>query len=338
MTLEELGKKFQEKLGTTPEAFNAKVNTYRAIYKRAKPSATPEQIDKLVERALKSEFKAELRSPAKHFVGMILGMSTPFDTVASMRQTALDLFKTNPEKAIREGFVDEAGNPLDNREMLGTIKNPRYGKQLPDHDYIRNIFGVAHETGKEPKPFRMVIRGDLVTQNIPMFAPVSFRANISTKSTEQIYLLNQSTTTRFEYATEEVPGPIEIFESKMLEQFRVPLANLEDFLSTHTNRDIFITKGDVVQLDREPNTMTGNRRMLLDDIDRPEDKEMVTAWIPDFIQPNFGKGSQVYVVGTGNITTYGEPPTERAMINVWGLYASLSVDLEPAVTGIVEAR
>ncbi|MCW3134513.1 MAG: hypothetical protein N2V78_09325 [Methanophagales archaeon] len=340
-TLAELKAKFEEKLGISAASFDAKVAAYKEIYKLASPGTTEEQLMKLVVNALNTEFRTQLRSPAKHFVGMILGASTPFDTIAQLRYEALELWRTNPEKAEREGFVDAEGNPLDNRQTLGaTFKNPRYGKPLPEHSFIKNIFGIAHPSNGEVMPFTMVLRDSLALENQPLFTPLSFRANVSTKSTEDMYVLNQSTTTAFAKTTEDMPDPITIINSEWLAKYRVPLAEIEAFHDAHTRRDILITTGDVAQMPPDPNAVTGNRMIVLDDVDRPEDKEQITVWVPEQHFPllNFGRGSRIAVIGTTTQSTFGDPPVTRTMINAMGIYPIVNVNLEPAITGVSEAR
>src|SRR3990172_4884972 len=54
---------------------------------------------------VKGHFKQELRSPAKTFEGIVIGASQPFDMLQKAKNEALNLFKTDPTKAVMEGYT-----------------------------------------------------------------------------------------------------------------------------------------------------------------------------------------------------------------------------------------
>jgi len=340
MNLEEMKKKFEEKLGMPPDVFDAKVKAWTEIYKKAvPPKTTPAQIEKMVIGGLNSEFRAEMKSPAKHMTGMVLGSSEPWDTIANFKADAIKLFQADKAKAISEGFTDADGVPMDNRPMMGntTIPNPEFGKPLPDHSWIKNVFGVAYPKEGDVKAFRMVLRGELALKEIPIFTPLDFRANISdTKSTPDTYALNQSTTTVFSKSKEEMPNAVDVLSSKWVAKHKIEIGNIDAFIEAHGRNDVMITEGEVATIPPEP-ASTGNRMVILDDMSLV-DKEQITVWIAPkhFDLLNFGKGSRIAVIGTANKSTYGEPPVERIAINAWGIYALINVDLEAAITGTSE--
>jgi len=342
MNLEEMKKNFEEKLGIAPNVFDAKVKAYTEIYKKATPpKTTPAQIEKMVMSGLNSEFRAEIRSPAKHFVGMVLGSSETWDSIAETRASAIALYndENNRARAIKEGYVNKEGIPLDNRPKMGNSEFPNrnFGKPLPEHGWTRNLFGVAYPKGGDVKAFRMVLRGDIALKEIPVFTPLNFRANISdTKSTPDTYVLNQSTTTIFSNSKEEMPPVADVLNSKWIVKYRTEIGALDAFIAGHGKNDVMITEGEVATVPPEP-ASTGNRMVILDDMSLVN-KEQVTVWItPEhFDLINFGKGSRVAVIGTARKGSYGDPPVERIAVNAWGIYALINVDLEAAITGASE--
>ena len=78
-------------------------------------------------------------------------------------------------------FVDgENGTPLETRKEWGQGRpNPNFGKPLPEHNYLKNIWVIAKKVSSndEFKFYPMTVTGDLAQdESIPLFKPVRFSA------------------------------------------------------------------------------------------------------------------------------------------------------------------
>lgn len=279
-----------------------------------------------------------LKTPATGFEGIIIGVGDCIDMVAKQKRDALELFRTSPQEAITNGIVDENGVPLDTRrDWTPERKNPNFGKPLPEHNYIKNVWGIAIKkkvANDKPKLFTLSLSGSKAEQiNIPIFEPIRFMANDRIKlSTESLYVLSQSTFTKFAVDKElKLPEYGELIKSVCKENF-VELKNLSDYHSK--NKDSFsrivITEGSVSSLNLEP-TAFGSRIMTIEDealtLENIESSQGVTCWMSDKIKIDFAEGSKVLVVGR---TAQGKKkddlgnPTEElgnVSINAYGVYA-----------------
>jgi hypothetical protein len=296
--------------------------------------------DERTSRALNRtalHYKRLLKTPATGFEGVIIGVGDCVDMVAKQRLAAITLFKTSPQEAVTNGITDENGVPLDTKEKWGEKINPNFGKPLPEHNYIRNLYGIAIKKkvkDDKPKLFTMTLTGAKAEdETIPIFAPVRFMANDNIKlSTENCYVLRQSTFTKFDIdKTLILPEFGELIKSVLKDSF-VELKNLTAY---HTaNKDNFnrlvITEGDVSSLNLEP-TAFGSRIMTIDDealaLENIEGADGITCWLSNRINIDFAEGSKVIVVGKTNQGKKKDElglPTEElgnVSINVYGVYA-----------------
>jgi len=338
--LEELGvdANIQEQLESLASACEAKLGIAKKIVYDKYASTVEDlktklpQLDekKLLARAFiitKGYYKRELRSPAKFFEGVILGVNSPFDMVALARRQAAEMYRTDPEKAIKEGWTDAEGNPLDRRTSFGSGRaNPNYGKPLPEHSYIQNIFGVCRAQGeKEFVPFKLTLGDQLANKiEIPTMVPVQFRANIpEAQDDPNVRRLNPYT--RMTFTPVQVDGfDVEtILNDKMLDRYKVELGDLQAYHARVASdpQRIVITQADVQYIDPEVNAVTGNKMMVLDDATLPDDHPGVTAWVPPHLLDaiDFGIGSRVWVIGSTVEAQFNEGPS--ILINVLGIHA-----------------
>ena len=300
-----------------------------------------EDKEKRALQMLVLHYKKQLRSPAIGFEGMIIGVGDLFDMSRKLRQTAMDAFRENPHDAIENGVTDADGNPLDNRAVFGSGKeNRQFGKPLPEHNYIRNIVGVALRANVEeaPKVFTMSISGDKAENLvIPVFTPVKFRAINKSDDSDTQFTLNGSSVTEFVVSDKiQMPAPQIVLE-KVCGHMMVPLNELDEYHKTAKDdfNRLSVTLADVSMIG-ENVTSVGNRMMVLedmaasmDDLDAPG----TTCWVPESIDLDFGEGSKVLVIGKTSQGKSRDDPNElgEVMINVMGVYAlpEYKIELEP---------
>lgn len=309
------------------------------------------------QRALKRLallYKKQLKSPAVGFEGIVIGLGDCNDIVAKQKREAIELFKKDPQQAVSQGFVDENGVPLNTLSVFKDgRKNPGFGKPLPEHNYLRNVYGIAIKSNvvnDEPKFFSMGFSGEKAqSDNIPMFTPVRFMAIDKTpKETEDVmYVLNQSS---FTSINEDKDLKLPEFEGLL--KATPYFTEIKDLLDFHNaNKDNFnrvvITEGSVSSLKLEP-TSVGSRVITIEDEDLAlEDIEAhsgVTCWVPLRTNIDFAEGSKILVVGRtsqGNKKDDAGNKTEElgdVTINVYGLYALPDFKIElPELEVLTEA-
>jgi len=338
--------KYSEKLGFSVDEVRKDYEELLTEEKEIHTTLTEEEQKTRALQRLSVKYKRLLRSPAIGFEGIVMGLGDVVDTVARIRENAIKMFKENPQQAIANGLTDDEGNPLDTRETFSSGKpNPSYGKPLPEHNYLRNIFGVCNRIGEsEPKFFTMTINGEVAkTKDIPLFTPVKFRANDKSEESSSTFTLTHSVFTKFEKSDINLPSIREIV-SKF-----IGITNLADLQQYHTqhkddyNRIVAI-EGDVSMLFLEP-TATGSRRMIIEDGSKLlEDLESpgITCWIPAEMDIDFSEGSKVIVVGR---TTQGLKRDDNGqqteelgdvMLNVYGIYCYPEFKINPPIKEITQ--
>lgn len=345
-------KQWAEKLSISEESikkdFSKLVEDEKEIHKEY---SEDDQKTRALQR-LAMIFKKQLRSPAVGFEGCIIAIGDSIDTVARIKREASQLFKSNPQQAIEKGITDDEGTPLDTRKEWSTgTPNRGFGKPLPEHNWLRTIYGVALKTGiaGEPKFFTINLSGEAAkNEELKTFTPVRFRAidRTAPENVEKQYTLNSSMFTKFEEDKDiKLPTTIELL-TKFCGNMMVDMSNLEEYHNRMKNdyNRLVIIKGDVSTLILEP-TSVGSRRIVLEDETKVlEDLEAqgITCWVPERIDLDFGEQSKVIVLGrTGQGFKLDEQrnPTEEpgdVTINVFGLYALPEYKIKPNVKEITE--
>jgi len=334
MSLEELKKLFVEKLGMKPEEFDKKVADTTAIFKKQFPNWTPEQVAQRTEVAIRGEFRSALRSRAVAFTGMFLGASEPYDIVARKRAQAAQMFLEDPAKAVQLNLTDANGVPLDSLATFSTGRpNPNFRKPLPEHQWLKNALGVFNSPTGEVKLGTMVLRDQLAEAELPLYTPLAFRANISSNSTEQMWVLNQSKYTEFVPTTVKMPTVGELLNSPIVKPLRVPLVNIEAWVAEHDNRTPILVDADVEAIG-EPSEVTGNVLVMLNDAARDIEAPAIGCFVGPRNQKyiDFGIASRVSVIGTCRTTEFMEEETVN--ITCWGIYAypELKTNRQPVIT------
>ena len=349
MDKQEYLSKWSEKLSLPIEEIESEFSKVLKEEESIHPDSSTEQRELRTLQRLALMYKKQLRSPAVGFEGIIIGIGECNDIVARQKREATELFKTDPQTAISEGVTNEEGIPLDTREEWSTGRvNPQYGKPLPEHNYLRNVWGIVTKTKAygEPRFFSMTLSGDKATdESIPTFKPLRFMG-IDKSKDEAEYRLNASQFTKF---VEDEKLNLPDYE-ELLEKYIgiIPLKDLESYHSENKddfNRIVAI-EGDVSMLNLEP-TAFGSRIMGVEDSEaslEDLDAKGVTCWLPMRTEVNFAEGSRVLVIGR---TTQGKKKDELGnateelgdvTINVYGLYAlpEFKVELPDEIKPITE--
>jgi len=291
---------------------------------------TPEELDQRTLHRTILFFKRHQRSPAKLFEGMILGISRVRDMSEFQIRQALKLYEENPQKAVTDKIVivvNDKPIPLDTREKFASGKsNFNYGKPLPEHNYLRTVYGVVKKGTDNPMWFRLNINGEKALQeDIPLFKSVQFRALDRTQETDTQLNLNSSSTTAFVPSDIKLPPVDELLQTHGVNQ--VELANLNEWHTTNKDKTnderIIITKGFVNHISDVYSS--GNRMLVLDNV---EDIDFVgvTCWMPNHIPLTISEGCEAYVIGIVNQASkknddgsYSDD-LENVTINVLGVH------------------
>lgn len=339
--LEALASQVAAKLGQTETDVMTRFQKELELIKKQLPTLSTEVQQSRAFIRVKGLYKQELRSPAKMFEGIILGAASPFDMIGQMMREARARFTKDPEEAVTKGIVSAEGQPLDTRTHRGVRENPNVGKPLPEHEWIQNLYGIArcpsepdHTT---PKVFTMALGDRLATKvKIPVFKTVVFRANIPDRQPDpKVLKLNPYARIEFTPAEIEDFPPLQAMleESPLLDAHRVNLDGIAGFHEREQNNPqrFCIVKGDASGILPDPNPVTGNRMIILDDESLPADHDGVVGWVPEelFGMLDFGVGSRIFV--TGSTVKYqpdqSRPPT--TMLNVHGVYAVPEYKIPP---------
>lgn len=342
---------------------------YNQIFEEVKSSPfvtgrSEEQISALARNKLIVYVAKSAGGPSTcQWEGIIIGIGDLVDTVAKQIQLSKEAFNVDAAKAFKGTIyggrlvqTDENGNPVYPDTEVNKKMN-RIGKPIPEHSYLRTIYGVGYpidqKTGKPspPQMFTMAINGSqaINVSAIPAMKQVKFRAIDKTKEQDManhMYKINMSSATRFTVA--EIKGFPDVetilrdFTGKFITLGEIEVwhaENAEDF-----NR-LMITEGSVTQLNLEPNPKTNNMMMTITDetLMFGTDKTGVLCWVPAdrSIEMDFGVESRVFVVGRTTQGKARDPVTKQitdepgdVMINVIGLYAPELFKVSPDVETI----
>ena len=345
MELNDYIKNWSEKLSISEQDIEKEYQVMVTEEKTIHPQLKEDEHKVRALQRLAMGYKKQLRSPAIGFEGMIIAVGDLVDTVARQKQEARRLYKENPQMAISQGVTDEDGTPLDTREQWSDGRaNRNFGKPLPEHNYLRTIFGVCSKKNidNSVKVFILNLSGEVANTEVPIFEPVQFRAIDRTPPElgETEYRLNSSMFTTFIVDMTLNLPPI----NQILDSYCTHLKiNITDLDAYHTANEkdysrLAIVEGDVTTLIMEP-TSVGSRRMVIDDEQGRFDIEApgVTCWVPERINIDFAEQSKVIVLGRTSrgkkVDDQGNPTEEPGdvMINVYGLYAIPEYKIEPQV-------
>jgi len=149
--------------------------------------------------------KGKTRRTPQEFFGFVCGTSRLIDWDEIRRNKALKRDNEDHTNAVLGGIVDEAGNPLDDRETIyrfgEKVENPNFRKPLVGHAYDRKVYGVARMEGDtDPKVFRLNLKGKTAKEfrGWKPFVAVRFLALVYGKEGQDFYELYPSRITKFQ--------------------------------------------------------------------------------------------------------------------------------------------
>jgi len=275
-------------------------------------------------------YRKILSSNAQIFEGVFIGGTGAFDLVAKRRREALELFKTNPEKAIKQGITDNNGVPLrwasekDQKRMQKWQKD-QLGKPLPEEDIQRTLIGVVKiekESGSSKYiQMRFKARGRNTEVNPPTGIPVKYNGLMTKKSTEDLAYINDAGELKFTVIGETLKS--EQMETLIKGAFKNQIINLSQFdtyCQQHQEWERMVAvKATVVEIVPRPMASGNQIIRIQDETMNFLDSEgnvipAITCWVPEWIPINFPEGSEVWVIGQNNMSDKGKS------ISVYGIY------------------
>lgn len=272
-----------------------------------------------------NKYKRELGpvpSKAIWFKGWILGQTPLADMTDIMRKKALRLYQTDADKAIREGFTDSDGTPLDTRKAIFGQRNENFGEPMEEETrFVREVFGIASKAIEDDyKWTRINVWGPIAPEFVggyKHFQPYKFRAILKDSQESDVYRLNASKLTSF--TPLEGLGDLEGYMEKSL--IIQPMREIDDWheINRKDRSQIYITQGQVVDIILNPVDKKGNsmesRYVDISDFDTLDRHR---CFVPRELQIGFGKESKVLVIGRTQkkgdligINTYGIYPFEK---------------------------
>ncbi len=326
---EEFREEVMKKLGWSEEKIDNYVEKIRnKVEEMHGDEWSDERINKKVELLSVSGLKDELRSSAVAMEGMILGVGEPYDYIRDQRKEAMNRYREDPEQAVKEGYTDEDGVPLDR-----TGKYTQQGTELPKHAWIRNVYGVAMFDGS-PDLFTMVLSdrtkdpdktfSELVHQEIPINKPVRFRANDDDNLTGGMRTLNATSKTNFTTIDKDLPDAKKMYDEIVNDKYKYDLSELDNAYNIQQQKQNSwtVSRGTVSHVDSRPNS-AGSFRVALNSDSLPMDS-LVDVFVPQEVFEQveaFSMGSEVYVNGRVsknndqyNMNAFGIVPVSESIL------------------------
>lgn len=267
--------------------------------------------------------KPTTRKEPVTFKGFLLGADSMRDIKESMRRKALRRFDEEGDTAKLEGYIDDAGTPLDWRPTARNrrgeeVDNPDYHKPILGNRYVRDIFGIVTKEGvKTPKLFQMSLWEGFASKfTYRPFTPIEFRSTV--KSEGHFYILNAPRVPKGEKAFKSITMEIdyEVWIREALEERKYGLDQLEKAVSDTKNaKDPWIMVEAVVDyIDSEVNPKTGSRSITLADVDSGM-TDTFRVFIPKDFPLAFREYSKVLVFGRPRAWRRDEDTEDRYSLN-----------------------
>ena len=118
-------KKWSDSKGLPVEELQKKYLSYVAELKKLHPGKADSFYIARARFLVYKDIKTRSRIRAKPIDGVFFGFFPAYDVNRSQRALAIETFRTNPDKAVREGWSDAAGTPLDMRRDIGPAGSER---------------------------------------------------------------------------------------------------------------------------------------------------------------------------------------------------------------------
>lgn len=293
VSLEDVKKEFTEILTATKEKIKV-----------------DETAEKTAIMRLKNKYRSALRTNAAWWDGVVIGFQEPNFYLKRLYTANKTMYEDDPELAIREGYTDDTGEPLDSRKtMTSGAVNKNYGVPLRDLNYqnkaVMTVYGVVRKKDTEDlRPFKLTLFDEQVRLKIPLLQYVKFRANDRTAEEAETYELSYSTATKFQ-VQQDFPEELQLHA--LLNKFdAVELENLEAWHDQHENDmdAIVVTRGMVgaINLDTpEDKPYNFTLDILDEDADIVDDEGEVPdatyVQVPKYVNMDFAEGSIAFVIG-----------------------------------------
>jgi hypothetical protein len=361
MTLEELFNKLATDFSKTVEAVQINYNKILEEVKQDERfvGLDDKGLEQIARNRLVSRERRESSSPAVTWEGQILAAGNLIDGVAKQRKFSVLAFKKDPVSAQQEKGImyenklvrtDENGVPL-YPKTESNDKWKRTGTKVPDHSWMRSIYGIAQpidkKTGKaagQPQWFSMTLN-DLHAVDTKSLLEGKFNKPLRFKGIDKTtdehkraseYLIGDSAYTLFEIATDLKMPSTEILIQNVVPKKIEILGNLDEY--HEQNKDNFgrivIVEGTVSYLATQPNK-NGSLFMSLDDetmMDKVGDDgkaKLVGCYVPTDrgIEMDFAADSRVHAIGQSSQGNKWDPIAKVSldepgdvMLNVYGIY------------------
>lgn len=346
------------------------------------PEWTPEQCWAKSRMRIYGSFKADMRSTAVPFTIKTDAIGTPYDFANVEYQKVLEMYRKDPLKTQQKGLVriqrDDKGKqiviPWDKKEKTKSgNKNPNFDKALPEHGWIMSVIGLAIPDNKFNteeydflRPSIISISGALADPTNPAYighklvAGAWYKVALTNKTKQddtEKYELNATRTSKFAPSDVEIQiGPDDM--TSYYEKFFSVLGELaeyhEHFKDTPDPKKpersscsrFVVTRGQAIDIVLSE-TEGGNHRLVLDDesLGFQENPESVNCWVPYEYNIDFGKFSEVFVIGKTARTKRKDPVSNQYLeewqlpnINVTGIVVidRVEPDVDDEVGGLVE--
>lgn len=230
----------------------------------------------------------------------ILGKGDAFDKNSRQRSIAENKKEEEFDMAVARGYIDKEGNPLI-REEMPAFDDDKVGEKLPV-EYIQSVMGI----NKDDELFKLLLSGDSIQEweSIEKGDEVEAYLIENDGALEGVINYNWATS-----STVEKVGEKDVYKEieRLKDSVKHNIADMRSFIKeteslSDYNRAGVVT-GYVSGLFLEQ-----NRRMVINDIEAPNEKNGVTVWLPDKEKIPFGQDTKVYVIGTFNL---GDPFDEQ---------------------------
>jgi hypothetical protein len=258
---------------------------------------------------------------AIYAVGLFFGLTEIEDSIVIGVRTAEKMARTDRQRALNEGYIDEDGTALDRRTQVLGKPNPNFGKPLTGTSLRRKAVGIGrHEENGTWKKTIMNFYDDTAA-NIQMeFNRLTgFRANLRDDKPHTL-IFNASKATRFTPIDGEVDVEKVLSDAGEIRK----LDEIEDWIAINAKdrNALIIVRAQIEKI--YPEVRKGKRGLRLTDSEIP--KVNIGCNIPEYIPINFGEQSTVLVIARASMFN------DKPWLNAIGIYPLPGWETSPIVS------
>jgi len=145
--MSELIRKWAERLNMDEAELMDKLRRHMADVRYLYPDLSAEKVEQKAIIRLGAELSNLLRAvrDAVKLRGVLVGIEERRDMWGRIIRIAMEKWNENRNEAIKMGYTDEEGHPLDWRKEVGGQPNPRYGERIASVWTMYEIFSGAPE-------------------------------------------------------------------------------------------------------------------------------------------------------------------------------------------------